>query len=91
MEKAPKGPFLMYIDCGTIYSTAQSTESEVNMFISKLLNFTAVMLISAFLAGCSSTAVDFDNDPDLLTQGEEIPERPGLLEQQTGKKLEKGF
>ena len=49
------------------------------------------MLISAFLAGCSSTAVDFDNDPDLLTQGEEIPERPGLLEQQTGKKLEKGF
>ena len=81
----------MYIDCGTIYSTAQSTESEVNMFISKLLNFTAVMVISALLAGCSSTAVDFDNDPDLLTQGEEIPERPGLLEQQTGKKLEKGF
>ena len=81
----------MYIDCGTIYSTALSTESEVNMFISKLLNFTAVMVISALLAGCSSTAVDFDNDPDLLTQGEEIPERPGLLEQQTGKKLEKGF
>ena len=91
MEKAPKGPFLLYIDCGTIYSTALSTESEVNMFISKLLNFTAVMVISALLAGCSSTAVDFDNDPDLLTQGEEIPERPGLLEQQTGKKLEKSL
>lgn len=59
------------------------------MFIFKRPRFTAVMLVSTLLAGCAGTAVDFDNDPDLFTQGEEIPERPGLLEEKTGEKLEK--
>lgn len=59
------------------------------MYIFKRPNIITMLLTSAILAGCAGTAVDFDNDPDLFTQGEEIPNRPGLLEERTGEKLEK--
>ena len=42
------------------------------------------------LSGCATDA-GISDDPDLLTDTEEIPERPGIIEERTGKKLEKSF
>lgn len=43
------------------------------------------------LAGCGGSGGDLANDPDLLTDQDEIPERPGLIEEVTGEKLEKSW
>ena len=52
----------------------------------------ALLLASAMtLASCASSDLDLDNDPDLLTDQDEIPERPGRIEETTGEKLEKSW
>lgn len=52
----------------------------------------ALLFASAIaLASCASSNLDLDNDPDLLTDQDEIPERPGLIEATTGEKLEKSW
>ncbi len=53
--------------------------------------FLAVVVTLGFLSGCAVGTTDFDNDPDLFTDTEEIPERPGALETLTGKRLELEF
>ena len=37
------------------------------------------------LAGRVGERTDFENDPDLFTHTEEIPERPGLIQNLTGR------
>lgn len=55
----------------------------------KTLCISAFLITSMIMSGCASSDLNLDEDPDLLTDTDEIPERPGLIEGLTGKKLEK--
>lgn len=63
----------------------------MNLLKVRSISLATLLAVSAFLSACASNNIDFDNDPDLFTSSEDIPERPGLLEIATGKKAEIGF
>lgn len=56
-------------------------------------DLTRVLIVASMLTlvGCASGPGDIASDPDLLTDQDEIPERPGLIEEVTGEKLEKSW
>lgn len=55
------------------------------------LRFLFLVTTLSFLSACAGSAPDFENDPDVLTDTEDIPNRPGVIETVTGKKVEIEF
>ncbi|MEM8839608.1 MAG: hypothetical protein AAGE89_16075 [Pseudomonadota bacterium] len=60
------------------------------MTLLSLQNGPKIAIVLAALvavSGCSAGGYNFDDDPDLLTDQDEIPNRPGILETLGGEEL----